>query len=129
MNLSRVTRGSAEDAVLASAVAVSAVGLMVHNFADLPGETVLHPESLYPVLLTTALVAIWFTKFRRAATWALIGWAVLNLVGGGIISVLPLPILPFHRAIDPALPLPPALHPHPDPLLIVAARWLRTTRP
>lgn len=41
--------------MLASAAVVSAGGLVVHNFADLPGETVLHPESLYPVMVTTAL--------------------------------------------------------------------------
>lgn len=95
MTHARVTQVSAEAAALVSAAAVSAVGLVVHNFADLPGRTVLHPESLYPVLLTSALIAIWFTKFRQAVTSALIGWATLNLIGGGIISVLPLPILPF----------------------------------
>jgi len=112
-------------AVVLSA-AVSAAGLFVHNLADLPGQTLLSPESLYPILLTAVLVVAWFTPIRRIATWALLGWAALNLLGGGIVSVLPLPFLPFrpeqsfrHYAFH-LLYFASQL-----PLLIVTARWLR----
>lgn len=111
-----MTCRSAEGAALVLAAGVSAVGLEVHNFADLPDESLLSPESLYPVLLTAALVALWFSNFRRAATWALLGWAVLNLGGRrdhqrAAVTHPPVP----SRAIDPALSLPPALHRHADP--------------
>lgn len=91
MGVGRVTHRPVEGAGVVLAAAVSAVGLVVHNFADLPGQTVLSPESLYPMLLTAALVAIWFTPSRRAATWALLGWSALNLVGGGITACCPGP--------------------------------------
>jgi hypothetical protein len=41
------------------------------------------------------LVFLLRTRFRRAAVALLLGWAVLNLVVGGVLSVLPLPVLPF----------------------------------
>ena len=116
-------------AIILSA-AVSAAGLFIHNWADLPGQTLLSPESLYPILLTAALVVAWFTPVRPIASWALLGWAVLNLLGGGVISVLPLPFLPFepeqswrHYAFH-VLYFASQL-----PLLIVTARWLREHKP
>lgn len=116
IEIARVARRPVEGAGVVLAAAISAVGLVVHNFADLAGQTVLSPESPYPTLLTAALGAIWLTPIRWAATWALLGWAALNLVGGGIISVLPLPILPFHPEQSARhLPLPPAVHRHADP--------------
>lgn len=98
--------------------------------ADLPGQTVLSPESLYPILFTVALVAAWFTPIRQIASWALLGWAALNLLGGGMLSVLPLPFLPF----DPEQSLRHYLFhllyiASQLPLLIVSARWLRKHHP
>lgn len=79
-------------------VAASAIlgwaGLFIHNVADLPGQTILSAESLIPLLITGVLVALWFTPLRRGAAWALLAWALLNLVGA-IVTVLPLTILPF----------------------------------
>lgn len=82
--------------VALGAVLLSWLGLFVHNIADLPGQTVLSPESAYPTLIYLVLVAVWFVpRWRRIATWSLLGWGALHLVGGAIVSVLPLPILPF----------------------------------
>jgi hypothetical protein len=88
------TRG---DVVVVAATAVLAwVGLWVHNAADLPGQTPLSPESSGPGLITLVLVVLWFLPgSRRLAGWLLLSWALLNLIGGAILSVLPLPILPF----------------------------------
>lgn len=83
-------------AILVGAVAVSWLGVFIHNLADLPGQTLLSPESAYPTLIYVVLVVGWFTPARRVADWALLIWCLLNLVGGAIISVLPLPFLPFH---------------------------------
>ncbi len=111
---------------IVAASAISAAGLVTHNIADLPGQTPLSPESLYPTLVTLALVLAWFTPARRAATWALLAWGVLNLVGGAVLSVLPLPILPF----DPEQSVRHyAFHllyaASQVPLIVVAIRWLR----
>lgn len=77
------------------AVVLSWLGFVAHNFADLPWQTLLSPETAYPTLVYLALVAGWFTPGRRIAAWALLGWGLLQLLGGAVISVLPLPFLPF----------------------------------
>ena len=80
-----------------TAALISWSGFFLHNYADLPGQTILSPETLYPTLVYLALIAAWFLKpIRNIAAWALFGWALLHLVGGAIISVLPLPFLPFN---------------------------------
>lgn len=81
--------------LLVAGVALAWVGLAVHNIADLPHQTVLSPETLVPTLVWLLLLALWAVPAtRRAGLWALLGWAVVNLVGGAL-SVLPLPVLPF----------------------------------
>ncbi|GAB3931182.1 hypothetical protein GCM10029976_034590 [Kribbella albertanoniae] len=72
------------------AIAVAWLGFVLHNVADLPGQTLLSAETLYPSLVYVALIGV-----LRWSAWPLFGWAVLNGVGGGLLSVLPLPFLPF----------------------------------
>nr|WP_042194128.1 hypothetical protein [Kibdelosporangium sp. MJ126-NF4]CEL21111.1 hypothetical protein [Kibdelosporangium sp. MJ126-NF4]CTQ95374.1 hypothetical protein [Kibdelosporangium sp. MJ126-NF4] len=79
--------------MLKIAIALSWVGFVLHNVADLPGQTLLSPEILYPTLAYLVVIAM-----LRWTSWPLFGWAALHGVGGGLISVLPLPFLPF----DPA---------------------------
>jgi hypothetical protein len=80
---------------VAVATALAWCGYFVHNVADLPGQTILSPESLYPSLAWIAALVLWLVPTTRTAgAWMLLAWAVINLVGGAI-SVLPLPILPF----------------------------------
>ncbi|WP_214322530.1 hypothetical protein [Nonomuraea sediminis] len=76
------------------AIVLSWLGLVVHNFADLPGQTLLSPETAIPTAGYVVAVLLWW-RFRRVMSWVLLGWGWLQLVGGGIISVLPLPFLPF----------------------------------
>ena len=76
--------------------AISLNSLFIHNISDLPGQSALSPESLYPGLLCIALVGLWLVPpARRAATWVLLVWGTISLVGGGILSVLPLGLFPF----------------------------------
>lgn len=77
---------------------LSWLGFVVHNLADLPGQTLLSPETLFPTVVYAVLFALWFTPARKGARWATLVWALLQLLGGAILSVLPLGILPF----DPA---------------------------
>lgn len=79
--------------VVAAAV-ISWLGLLVHNVADLPGQTLLSPETLWPSLVTAALLTGYATGLVRVAGFGLFGWALLNLLGGSL-SVLPLSVLPF----------------------------------
>ena len=82
--------------IVLGAVGLSWLGFFVHNIADLSGQAALNPGSIYPTIVYVVLVAMWFTPWRRIAEWLLLGWIALQLVGGAIISVLPLPFLPFH---------------------------------
>ena len=77
-----------------AAAAISWLGFLAHNVADLPGQTFLSPETLWPSLITGALLIVYFAGLKRVAGIGLLIWATLNLVGGAL-SVLPLPLLPF----------------------------------
>lgn len=77
-----------------SAATISWLGFLVHNVADLPGQTLLSPETLGPSLITIALLAVYSTGPGRVGGFCLAIWATMNLVGGAF-SVLPLPALPF----------------------------------
>ena len=80
---------------LATATAIAWLGFYVHNVADLPGQTLLSPETSLPTLITFALLLTCvFIPTSRVALWMLFGCGMLNLVGGAM-SVLPLPFLPF----------------------------------
>lgn len=78
-----------------AAVVISWLGLVVHNVADLPGQTLGSPESLYPGLGLAVLLALHRLGPRRVAASVLLGWAVVSLVVGGVLSVLPLGVFPF----------------------------------
>lgn len=81
--------------LLIGATALAWAGFFLHNVADLPGQSVLSPESLYPTLLTLALLVLRLVPVTRTwGAWLLLGWSALNLVGGAL-SVLPLAFLPF----------------------------------
>lgn len=77
-----------------AAAVISWLGFLVHNVADLPGQTLLSPETLWPSVVTAALLVVYAAGLRRVAAIGLLIWAALNLVGG-VLSVLPLPVLPF----------------------------------
>ena len=70
------------------------LGLLVHNVADLPDQTLLSPESLWPSLVTATLLVLYAAGAVRAAGIGLLTWAALNIAGGAV-RVLPLPVLPF----------------------------------
>ncbi|WP_448005987.1 hypothetical protein [Agromyces bauzanensis] len=115
-------------AVIVSA-AVAWFGMYLHNVADLPGQDILSVETVVPTLITSALVVLWFIRpIRHAATWALLVWAWLSLIGG-IISVLPLGILPFEPVQTPVHYGFHALYAAMQvPLIVVASIWLRDAR-
>lgn len=88
--------GSGWIGLMIGAAVVAWAGFLVHNLADLPGQTPLSPESLLPTVVTVTLLALWLVPASRtAAAWALLAWSGLHLIGGGILSVLPLGLFPF----------------------------------
>jgi hypothetical protein len=85
---------SAAATVLASAIA--AVGMVAHNVLEFGPAFFLRPETVIPLAIfgVFALLA-WARPTNAFVHVLLLGWAVLNLVGGGILSVLPLGLFPF----------------------------------
>jgi hypothetical protein len=80
------------------AVIVSALGLAFHTVREFGWPALLNPASgMIPVLsVQVALLVAWLRAGRqRTLTKALLATGLIELVGGAIISVLPLPILPY----------------------------------
>jgi hypothetical protein len=113
---------------------LSWLGEYVHNLFELPNLTVFSPENSIPALISLALFTVWwrsrFSPSRRTAALLLMGWASLHLVGGGIISVLPLPFLPFYPEQSLAHYAAHALYGIAQlPLIVLLIRQLRATAP
>lgn len=81
--------------LLVIAAAISWGSMTAHNLYELP-ISIVDLENTGPLAVTACLIAayaIWPSSAWVAA--GIVGWAALNLIGGGLLSVLPLPILPF----------------------------------
>ena len=88
------SRASVAASTLHLAVAVSWLGLLLHNVADLPEQYPWSPETAYPTVVPVTMLAVRL-RYWTAGTWLLLGWAGLHVVGGGLVSVLPLSFLPY----------------------------------
>lgn len=76
---------------------LSWLGMMLHNAQELPQLTILSPEEFYPTLVYLALLlASVLLPWKRAVSILLLIWAVLHLFGGGVLTVIPFPFLPFY---------------------------------
>jgi hypothetical protein len=80
---------------MAAALTVSAGSMLAHNLYELPLSPI-DLENAGPVAFAGLLAAAYALRpGSKAVAAALLGWGVLNLVIGGIVTVLPLSILPF----------------------------------
>ena len=80
---------------MAAALVVSVLSMLAHNLYELPLSPI-DVENSGPIVFAGILgMAYAVSPDSKAVTAALLGWGVLNLVIGGVVSVLPLPILPF----------------------------------
>jgi len=80
---------------MGAALTLSAGSMLAHNLYELPLSPI-DVENAGPILFAVLLgVAYAVRPDSKAVAAAALGWGVLNLVIGGIVSVLPLPILPF----------------------------------
>lgn len=76
-------------------VAVSWSSMLVHNLYELP-ISVFALENTGPLLAALVLLGAYLlAPASRFPATALFAWGWLNLVVGGILTVLPLPFLPF----------------------------------
>jgi hypothetical protein len=83
---------------LAAAFSVLAwLGEYVHNRVELPQLAPLDPQNSLPGLVFAVLFAAWWLlPARRLMAILIIVWAILHLVGGAIITVIPFSFLPFY---------------------------------
>ena len=80
--------------LLAVALAVSWASMVFHN-QELP-LTLLDLENTGPLAVDIALlIACWLRPSSLVVWTAILVWGLLNMVIGGIVTVLPLPVLPF----------------------------------
>jgi hypothetical protein len=112
-----------------AAIALSWLGLAVHNLAELTGQARLGPATLGPTAVYLLLAAGWLSPGRRVAAWLLLGWGWLHAIGGGLLSVLPLPLWPYqpqqslrHYAIHALYAVLQV------PLLVTVSRYLHHLR-
>jgi hypothetical protein len=76
---------------------LSWLGEYVHNLFELPQLTMFSPENSIPALISLVLFTMWWlTPARQAAVVLLLVWALLHLIGGGVLSVIPFGFLPFY---------------------------------
>jgi uncharacterized membrane protein YjdF len=82
--------------LVAALLALSWLGLFVHNSIELPSLNVLSPENSLSALVAVLLFAGWWLlPTRRLASALLLVWGLLHLVGGAIVTVIPFSFLPF----------------------------------
>jgi hypothetical protein len=93
---SATARVAQETVRLVVALAVlSWFGMIIHDRMSLPELSLLSPEVVLPTVVSVALVAAWWAWPGRLSFGLLFGWTMLHFAVGGILSVLPLPFLPF----------------------------------
>ena len=89
------TAGRRKLGLLALALAVSWGSMLFHNQSELP-LTPLDIENTGPLAVDIVLfVACWRWPSSRVVWTSILVWALINMVVGGIVTVLPLPVLPF----------------------------------
>ena len=82
--------------LVAALLALSWLGLFVHNSIELPSLNLLSPENSLPALVAVLLFAEWWLlPTRRLAAALLLVWGLLHLVSGAIVTVIPFSFLPF----------------------------------
>jgi len=80
---------------MAAALTVSAGSMLAHNLYELPLSP-MDLENSGPIVFAAILgIAYALRPDSKVVAAAALGWGVLNLVIGGIVTVLPLSILPF----------------------------------
>jgi hypothetical protein len=81
---------------IAMLMALSWLGEFVHNTLSLPALTLRSPENSALALIATLLVIAWWRcRGQRIVAAFLLGWGLVQLVVGAVITVLPFPFLPF----------------------------------
>lgn len=94
--MKRASNDLSRPPLMVAALGVSTAGAVYHNLREFPGMSLAAPEMLSVILPAAILSVWWLVRPGRPLWWATFIWVVaLNLVVGAILTVLPIPILPF----------------------------------
>jgi hypothetical protein len=87
---------SRRTASIVAATGAAIAGMEIHNAQELGLPFLLRAENFLPVLIYVVLgAALIRLPGSRIVGGATLAWALMNLVLGGLVSVLPLPIMPW----------------------------------
>jgi hypothetical protein len=89
----RVPQGTVP--LVAALTVLSWFGMIIHDRISLPELSLLSPDVVLPTVVSAALFVAWLAWPGRLSFGLLFSWTVLHLAVGGLLSVLPLPFLPF----------------------------------
>ena len=81
--------------LVAGLTVLSWSGMIVHDRISLPELSLLAPDVVLPTLVFVSLLWAWCAWPGRLSLGLLLGWTLLHLAVGGLLSVLPSPFLPF----------------------------------
>lgn len=82
--------------VLAAFGILAYLGALAHNLISLPGPPPLSVENIGPLVVYAGLIAsYWAWPRSRVVAALLVSWTVVNVLVGGVVTVLPVPFLPF----------------------------------
>ena len=91
-----IDRSPPSAAAVYATSAIAAAGMLIHNVLELGAAFLLDPQTLIPLAIFGALAFLAARPTAGRGTWlALFAWGALNLVVGGIVSVLPTGLFPF----------------------------------
>lgn len=93
------TPGQRRVMLMGGAVALSIIGSLAHNIREFGAASLLASQNgeLPFVVVWALLFAAWWRvpRVRGLAAWSLVGLALLNLIGGALLTAFPLGFLPF----------------------------------
>lgn len=81
--------------LVAALTVLSWFGMILHDRISLPELSLLAPDVVLPTVVFVALFVAWWAWPGRLSFGLLFSWTVLHFAVGGLLSVLPLPFLPF----------------------------------
>jgi hypothetical protein len=86
----------AQPHVVVLALGVAWLGLWAHELYRVPSRLGFTPDGSLPLLAIAVILLVWYlaAEDKRAPTWALLVYGLINGIGG-FLTVLPLPFLPF----------------------------------
>lgn len=82
--------------VLAALGILAYLGALAHNVISLPALPIASVENIGPLVVYAALIAsYWKWPRSRLVATLLVSWTIVNVLIGGVVTVLPVPFLPF----------------------------------